>query len=37
VDIQIGAVARTLQNCVVVSKDAGLSAISGITLENWAP
>ncbi len=36
VDMQIGAVARTLPNCVVVSKDADLSAIPGITVENWA-
>ena len=36
IDIQIGAIARTLPNCVVVSKDADLSAISGITVENWA-
>lgn len=36
VDMQIGAIARTLPNCVVVSKDSDLSAISGITVENWA-
>ena len=36
IDIQIGAIARTLPNCVVVSKDGDLSAISGITVENWA-
>jgi len=36
IDMQIGAIARTLCNCVVVSKDADLSAISGITVENWA-
>lgn len=36
IDMQIGAVARTLPNCIVVSKDADLSAISGITVENWA-
>ena len=36
VDIQIGAIARTLPNCVVVSKDSDLSAIAGITVENWA-
>ena len=36
VDMQIGAIARTLPNCVVVSKDGDLSAISGITVENWA-
>jgi tRNA(fMet)-specific endonuclease VapC len=36
IDMQIGAIARTLPNCVVVSKDADLAAISGITVENWA-
>jgi tRNA(fMet)-specific endonuclease VapC len=36
IDMQIGAIARTLPNCVVVSKDSDLSAIAGITVENWA-
>lgn len=36
IDMQIGAVARTLPHCVVVSKDADLAAIPGITVENWA-
>ncbi len=36
IDMQIGAIARTLPNCVVVSKDTDLSAIAGITVENWA-
>jgi tRNA(fMet)-specific endonuclease VapC len=36
IDMQIGAIARTLTNCVVVSKDADLTAIPGITVENWA-
>jgi tRNA(fMet)-specific endonuclease VapC len=36
IDMQIGAIARTLPNCVVVSKDADLLAISGITVENWS-
>jgi hypothetical protein len=34
--MQIGAIARTLPNCIVVSNDADLLAISGITVENWA-
>jgi tRNA(fMet)-specific endonuclease VapC len=34
VDMQIGAIARTLSHCVVVSKDSDLTAISGITVEN---
>lgn len=36
VDMQIGAIARTLPNCIVVSKDSDLTAIPGITVENWA-
>jgi tRNA(fMet)-specific endonuclease VapC len=36
IDMQIGAIARTLPNCVVVTKDGDLSAISGIAVENWA-
>lgn len=36
IDMQIGAIARTLPNCVVVSKDSDFQAISGITVENWA-
>jgi tRNA(fMet)-specific endonuclease VapC len=36
VDIQIGAIARTLSQCIVVSKDADLRAIPGLTVENWA-
>jgi tRNA(fMet)-specific endonuclease VapC len=36
IDIQIGAIARTLPQCVVVSKDSDMSAIPGLTVENWA-
>ena len=36
IDMQIGAIARTLPNSVVVSKDSDLSAIVGISVENWA-
>lgn len=36
IDMQIGAIARTLPHCVVVSKDGDLSAVPGITVENWA-
>jgi tRNA(fMet)-specific endonuclease VapC len=36
IDMQIGAIARTLPHCVVVSKDADFLAIPGITVENWA-
>lgn len=35
-DMQIGAIARTLPNCVVVTKDADLAVIPGLSLENWA-
>jgi tRNA(fMet)-specific endonuclease VapC len=36
IDMQIGAIARTLPNCVVITKDADLSAIPGLTLEDWS-
>ncbi|MCX7406456.1 MAG: type II toxin-antitoxin system VapC family toxin [Planctomycetales bacterium] len=36
IDIQIGAIARTLPNCIIVSKDSDLSAIRDVTVENWA-
>lgn len=36
IDMQIGAIARTLPNCVVVTKDADLAVIPGLSLENWA-
>ena len=36
IDIQIAAIARTLPNCVVVTKGSDFQAISGITVENWA-
>lgn len=36
IDMQIGAIARTLPKCIVVSKDADLSAISGIAVEDWS-
>lgn len=35
IDMQIGAVARTLPNCVIVSKDSDLEAIPGVRIENW--
>jgi tRNA(fMet)-specific endonuclease VapC len=35
IDIQIGAIARTLPQCVVVSKDSDMSAIPGLAVENW--
>jgi tRNA(fMet)-specific endonuclease VapC len=36
VDMQIGAIARTLPGCVVVSKDGDLKSISGLTVEDWS-
>ena len=35
-DIQIAAIALTLGNCVVVSKDGDLSAVPGLTVEDWS-
>ncbi len=34
--MQVAAIARTLSNCVVVTKDSDFSAVSGIAVENWA-
>jgi tRNA(fMet)-specific endonuclease VapC len=36
IDVQIGAIARTLPNCIIVSKDSDFLAVSGVTVENWA-
>lgn len=36
IDIQIAAVAMTLGNCTVVSKDSDLFAVPGLDVENWA-
>jgi tRNA(fMet)-specific endonuclease VapC len=36
IDMQIGAIARTLPNCAIVSKDSDLVAIPGAIIENWA-
>ncbi len=36
IDIQIGAIARTLPNCIIVSKDSDLSEIRNVTVENGA-
>ena len=35
-DIQIAAIAFTLGNCTVVSSDSDLSAVPGLSVENWA-
>ena len=35
IDMQLGAIARTLPNCIIVSKDADLRAIPGVVVEDW--
>lgn len=36
IDIMIAAIARTLGDCVVVSKDSDLVAVPGLKVENWS-
>jgi tRNA(fMet)-specific endonuclease VapC len=36
VDMMIAAIAFTLGNCTVVTKDSDLAAIRGLTVENWS-
>jgi tRNA(fMet)-specific endonuclease VapC len=36
IDIQIAAIALTLGNTIVVTKDSDLAAVPGLTVENWA-
>jgi len=33
--MQIAAIARTLGNCTVVTKDSDLEAVPGLVVENW--
>ena len=35
IDIQIAAIALSLGNCTVVTGDSDLSAVPGLTVENW--
>ena len=35
-DIQIAAIALTLGDCVVVSKDSDLRAVPGLVVEDWS-
>jgi len=35
-DVLVAAIARTLSDCVVVSKDTDLHHIPGLAVENWA-
>ncbi len=36
IDIMLAAVAFSLGNCTVVSRDTDLEAVPGLTVENWA-
>jgi tRNA(fMet)-specific endonuclease VapC len=36
IDIQIAAIALSLGNCTVVSKDTDLAAVPGLVVENWS-
>lgn len=36
IDVMIAAVALTLKNTVVVTKDSDLAAVPGLTVENWS-
>jgi predicted nucleic acid-binding protein len=36
IDMQIGAIARTLPHCIIVSKDADLKAIPAVAVEDWS-
>lgn len=35
IDIQIAAIALSLGNCIVVTTDSDLSAVPGLSVENW--
>ena len=35
-DLQIAAIAASLGNCIVVSKDSDLRAVPGLTVEDWS-
>ena len=35
-DMAIAAIAISLRDCIVVSKDGDLQAIPGLTVENWS-
>jgi tRNA(fMet)-specific endonuclease VapC len=36
VDLMVAAIALSLGNCTVVSKDSDLFAVPGLDVENWA-
>jgi tRNA(fMet)-specific endonuclease VapC len=35
IDLMIAAIALTLGNCTVVTTDSDLTAVPGLTVENW--
>jgi tRNA(fMet)-specific endonuclease VapC len=35
IDIQVAAIAFSIGNCTVVSEDGDLSAVAGLSVENW--
>jgi len=37
IDIQVAAIALSLGNCTVVTGDTDLTAVTGLTVENWTP
>ena len=36
IDIQIAAIALSLRNCTVVTKDSDFAAIPGLSIEDWS-
>ena len=36
VDVQTAAIALTLGNCVVITKDSDFAAIPGLQIEDWS-
>jgi tRNA(fMet)-specific endonuclease VapC len=36
IDVQIAAIALTLGNCTVVTKDSDFAAIPGLAIEDWS-
>jgi tRNA(fMet)-specific endonuclease VapC len=36
IDMMVAAIAMTLGNCTVVTTDSDLSAVPGLSVENWA-
>lgn len=36
IDIQIAAIALTLRNCTVITKDSDFAAVPGLSIEDWS-